>query len=228
MLPKRIVMSTELINRLGFSFIYLLATYLGSSFLFIAFYGFSMVSLGIGSPVSPGLPLFLLALVAGIAGLVIGLLTVIGITKVIQKVTSIKTFAMSTFFILLCTHIIGFLGLFTIHHHVFNPAFYLLVVSYLSLMTALLTYLWKTLILKNSKTNLPWKVYGLSFLLTIISERYVLSHLADNTYSKFHDFLFDRFLINIYFLDWSGYWELMTILTMLISLSIVTKLLYRK
>jgi hypothetical protein len=229
--------STERVNIIGFSLIYLLSTYLGSGLIVLVFFGISAIFMGfplsfyLGSPVignsgtsELSATPFLLVLI-GIVAFLLGTAILYGLSKVLRKISSVKTFAVTAFFTLLITHIIGFQGFFTIDHHVLNPAFYALVLSYLALITCLLTYIWKVLILENSKTSFPWKVYGISLIIVAPAARFILLPLADS-YTPFHDFLFKHFLINIYFLDWSGYWEILGIMTMLITLAVVTKLLH--
>ncbi|KXK09009.1 MAG: hypothetical protein UZ21_OP11001000061 [Microgenomates bacterium OLB22] len=57
---------------------------------------------------------------------------------------------------------------------------------------------------------------------------FITNPTSDWTYVPLHDYLFNAYLINIYFFDWTGYFGLWQIIGMLTTLSAVTYLLQSK
>lgn len=221
----------RLINTFGFSALYLFTSSVGGYLLFAWLMGISYV-LGAFASVFVGEPLTfyeifsIKTMIAGISYLVGIPILVYILSLASSKIKSVTFFAGITFFLTLCAEYYAHSPFFLQDHHLNNSVFYLVVLLYIGTKTLLLTYIWKLFIRDNVVSDLPIKTYLVAaFALAVLFIPVYLA-TAEGSYIPLGRYLFDNHLVNIFFLDQSGYLLITLSLYVVIFVAIVAKILH--
>ncbi len=219
-----------LINTLGFSALYLFTSSVGGYLLFAWLMGISFF-LGAFASVVTGQPLTFYensvfkTIIAGIS-YIVGIPVLVYLLNLAStKIKSVTFFAGVTFFLTLFAEYYAHSRFFIQDHHLNNPIFYLVVLLYIGTKTLLLTYIWKLLIRDNVASDLPIKTYLVAaFALAVL---FIPVYLAtvEGSYIPLGRYLFDNHLVNIFFLDQSGYLLVTLSLYVVMFVAIVAKVL---
>ncbi len=207
------------INALGFSSLYIFTSTIGGYVLFSWLLGVSYLLHSISEGLTKD-------------SLFLGLIYLVGIPVliyvlhvVLPKIKSVTFFACITFLLTICAEYYAHTSFFTQDHHLNNPVFYLVVFLYIGIKTFLLTYIWKLLVRDHITSDLPLKTYLVSALVLVVLFIPIYSAIAEGTYVRLGGYLFDKYLVNIFFLDQGGYMLITLSLYVLIFVAIVGKIL---